>query len=217
MLLDFRQVQVQSGSSQQEAQDRNIELLKRTFKNKICLKSLIAKSNLKKLWKAKCQILVFYSAFSSNISKNSNIIFSPGMILSPFNENLFTQKSKWLQFLDNNYHKRRLEDHLYVTQGIMQPHWTEIAMAGVSEKATLKNWVSDDASIALVRWLKCKKGGQNGINIVIADFVQNHNFVDTVLSLNVVSNSSAISHTLHLVTSLVFIILLTQWKCKYIK
>ena len=83
-------------------------------------------------------------------------------------------------------------------------------MAGVSEKATLKNWVSDDASIALVRWLKCKKGGQNGINIVIADFVQNHNFVDTVLSLNVVSNSSAISHTLHLVTSLVFIILLTQ-------
>ena len=97
-----------------------------------------------------------------------------------------------------------------MTQGIMQPHWTEIAIAGVSEKATLKNWVSDDASIALVRWLKRKKSGQNGINIVIADFVQNHNFVDTVLSLNSGSHSSAISPTLYVVTSIVFIILLTQ-------
>ena len=72
---------------------------------------------------------------------------------------------------------------MYVTQGILLPHWIEV-LAGQTVNATLKTWISQTASELLVKWIKTRKRGPNGINIVIADYVEENNFVPTVLYLN---------------------------------
>ena len=60
----------------------------------------------------------------------------------------------------------------------------EIAMAGDSVNATLKEWVSTDASIEIIKWLHGKHNGRKGVNIVITDFVEENQFIETVLALN---------------------------------
>ena len=67
----------------------------------------------------------------------------------------------------------------------------EIAIAGLSETASLKEWVSEPAVMELVKWLQGKKNGKQGVNIVMADFVESHDFVGSVVALNTVSVSVA--------------------------
>ena len=179
IILDFNHI-YHTRNNSPDALARSI-LLTNTmniFKDKLCPISIIQKATVIDFWKEKCQVLVLYKSPKTKIQHQQDII------ISPFNEVAFTQKSTWLNFLNRNYIHGRPDKILHVTQGIMQPHWTEIAIAGVSEKATLRNWVSDDASLEIVNWLKNKRSGKNGVNIVIADFIENHEFVETVLSLN---------------------------------
>ena len=67
------------------------------------------------------------------------------MLTSPFDLHTFTQPSKWLKFLEHTY--KETYPHFHVVQGIMEPHWMEIAAAGLSESASLKEWVSVRSAI----------------------------------------------------------------------
>lgn len=126
----------------------------------------------------KCQVVVI-------LANNENKKRSQISIKSPYSYTKFIQKSPWLHFLDINYKKRREPDTFYVTQGIMQPHWMEVIAAGLSEKATLKEWVSKEATNEIVDWLRDKRIGRtHGVNIVIADFVEFQNFTEKVVDLN---------------------------------
>jgi len=211
LLVDIRQIDTHPGTSLAHAQNRTISQLQRILKSRICPNSIMKNLNVRYIWKQNCQILIFYNALQKSKQTSSNIICSNEMISSPFNEKMFQQKSQWMKFLDKNYIQKRTENQLYVTQGIMQPHWMEIAVAGDSERATLKNWVSDEASLAIVKWLKRKHIGKNGINIVIADFVENHHFVDSVLSLNVASQGCTNKNKKYfIIITLVVIVLTTK-------
>ena len=152
--------------------------------------------SLQRMWDSHKNVIVFYPDYGgkslNNDTKNDtrtklssfNFAWNLDRIESPFIENYFQDPVKWMSFLKNKYAEERPNDKFYVTQGIMVPHWLEIAAGSLLSKGTLKSWISDDASRWLVDWLKTCQNGPHGINIVIADFVQSHKLTETVLSLN---------------------------------
>ena len=62
-----------------------------------------------------------------------------------------------------------------------------------------------------MKWLHGKSNGRGGVNIVMADFIETHDFVGSVVALNTVtvssSNSSARSSPAMLVSLVVFMLL----------
>ena len=149
---------------------------------------------IKQIWKNNISVLVFMQ--NNQLQKKT---FAPGKnrmeIISPFDYNKFTQTSSWLHYLNLNYENRLHgnDKHnwrtFYVTQGIMQPHWMEVVVAGISGNASLRVWVSEHATREITHWLHGKRIGTAGINIVIADFVELQNFTDAVLTLNTFTNT----------------------------
>lgn len=53
---------------------------------------------------------------------------------------------------------------------------------------SLKNDIASKTMPQLIKWFQCKKRGRqnNGINIVIADFVEMGDFIKSVIQLNFV-------------------------------
>lgn len=191
IILDFNHIYVKDGGKTNfiTATDAILQELTNAFKTRLCSlhQTFRARSyRIKDIWKMKCQVIPF---LTEELNKRSSIA-----IKSPFSYTKFTQKSPWLHFLDVNYQKEREANTFYVTQGIMQPHWMEVVVAGLSEKATLKEWVSKEATNDIVEWLRDKRIGENGVNIVIADFVEFHNFTEKVVELNFSSSSSLVLH-----------------------
>ena len=137
---------------------------------------------LQKMWQLKKQVLFFVS-YSLEKKIPMFAWSSQKSIISPYNSDIFTEHSKWLGFLSKEYAKKRPQNAFYVTQGIMEPHWMEI-VAGQAVNGSLKAWISETATVSLVKWLKTRHRGSRGINIVIADFVEDNDFIPTVLRLN---------------------------------
>ncbi|XP_057315112.1 PI-PLC X domain-containing protein 3-like [Hydractinia symbiolongicarpus] len=189
ILLDFNHVYFDPSISKQAAQDTIMKSVVMTLDSRLCPCTATSRYTLKAFWDLNCQILVFFAGF---VERRGYKVCPEDFITSPFQENMFTQKSTWLRFLNTNYKREKHNDAFYVTQGIMQPHWMEVAMAGISEQASLKNWVSDEASNEMIKWLTSKQ--KNDLNIVIVDFVENHKFVETVLSLNNMKTNSNVIH-----------------------
>ena len=189
VLLDFTNVH-KNTKEEEMVEEGIINGVINIFGKKLCSKKLADKS-LQHIWKHRCQLFAFYqkTMLRNNYGDNMTYICPKDMIWSPFDMQTFTQYSKWIKFLDNTY--RMSSPYFHVIQGIMEPHWMEIAIAGISESATLKGWVSDHATSELVKWLHGKHNGRHGVNIVMADFIENHDFVDTVISLNTISTSNA--------------------------
>ena len=187
VLVDFSNVH--RNKKEGEAVDELIvDKVTKQWSQLLCPPSLVDES-LHEARKKQCQIFVFYNLrylqkkYGDKISK----MCSKTMISSPFDLKTFTQPSKWLKFIEHTY--TQPVPHFHVVQGIMEPHWMEIAIAGLSESASLREWVSEPALIEVVKWLKGKSNGKNGVNIVIADFVESHDFVASTVSLNTVSVS----------------------------
>lgn len=160
-----------------------------TFNSTLCKAKLVDKSLLN-VWKSNCQVFFFYGPQTNKTyGGRAPYVFPKALIWSPFEYKPFAQPSQWIKFLNQTY--RMPSSHFHVVQGIMQPHWVEIVAGGMSNSATLKDWVSDQASSELVKWLNGKRNGKDGVKIVIADFIEDHGFVDTVLALNTVEVSGS--------------------------
>ena len=165
--------------------------VKTWFNSRAILAEQLKDYVIKEIWNKNISIIIF---LHNNLSQKKTMEGGYRMeIKSPFDYNKFTQTSSWLHFLDLNYENRRLRHDkdsrsFYVTQGIMQPHWMEVVVAGISGSASLRVWVSEHATLKITHWLQGKKIGVGGINIVIGDFIESHHFVDSVLQLNIFSN-----------------------------
>ena len=168
------------------------EQVKTYFESRAIMADQLHDYVIKEIWSKNISIIVFLE--NRDLSQKKTVESDHDLqIISPFNYNKFTQTSSWLHFLDLNYENRRLHHAdnsraFYVTQGIMQPHWMEVVVAGISGKASLRVWVSEHATQKITEWLKGKQIGFGGINIVVADFVELHHFVDSVLKLNTNTN-----------------------------
>lgn len=168
------------------------EQVKTYFESRAILADQLHDFVIKEIWNKNISVIVFLA--NNNLSQKKTVESDHySEIVSPFDYNKFTQTSSWLHFLDLNYENRRLHHAkdsraFYVTQGIMQPHWMEVIVAGISRNASLRVWVSEHATLKIIDWLKGKEIGSGGINIVVADFVELYHFVDSVLKLNTITN-----------------------------
>jgi hypothetical protein len=181
ILLDFNHIYTPP-AHRQTALRLLFSKIKRHLGSHLCPRTELSPITLQHLWRIKKQILFFFNPpkrehlpqFSWSTSAN---------IFAPFDTETFKDPGKWIKFLTVKYKARRPPNMFYVTQGILLPHWIEV-LAGQTVNATLKTWISQTASRRLVDWLATRKAGSNGINIVIADYIEDNNFVPTVLHLN---------------------------------
>ena len=148
----------------------------------LCPRTELSQITLQYLWRIKKQVLFFFNRLNNEHLPQFSWS-SYANILAPFDSETFKDPNKWIEFLTVKYKSKRPPHMFYVTQGILVPHWIEV-IAGQTVNATLKTWISQTASRRLVDWLQTRKAGSNGINIVIADHIEENNFVPAVLSLN---------------------------------
>ena len=131
---------------------------------------------LETMWDSNLQAVVFYQ----NQYARDNHQFWPGnYIPSPWPNVCDT--TKMLAFLSQNYERGRPKGTFYVTQGILTPD-TGYVITHVM--GSLRNSLCNKCSRPFVDWLKTKKAGANGINICIMDFVEDCDYIPTVIALN---------------------------------
>lgn len=161
------------------------KLLLAAFGNKI-YRGMNNELTLNDIWRNESNVIVFLRGVKQTNTTNINQmnVFNDSHLVSPFVESKFYDYSTWTEFLTNKYKNRPRDGTFYVTQGIMQPSILSIAASSLTRTGSLESLTSDGATKVLVQWLQTCKSGTTGINIVIADFVQKHKFIDTVLSLN---------------------------------
>ena len=156
--------------------------IKRYLGTHLCPRTNLARVTLQYLWRTKRSILFFFDR-SKNEQLPKYVWSSVANILAPFDTETFQDPDKWIAFLTAKYKRTRPRNMLYITQGILQPHWIEV-LAGQAVNSTLKAWISETATARLVKWMKTRRAGPDGINVVIADFIEDNGFVPAVLFLN---------------------------------
>ena len=183
LLLDFNHLSKRWNITNGAIETLNF-MLNDTFKDTICC-NRTAKITLSQLWKRGKNIIIFYRGNTTKDSyKLPEFAWNDRQIDSPFNEKRTYEANSWLGFLNDVYKHRPNDGRFYVTQGIMQPHWLDVAAASFISPGTLESWTAEEATNTLVNWLHTRKRGSDGINIVMADFVHKHHFVESVLGLN---------------------------------
>lgn len=152
----------------------------------------------KKLWKKSLQVIISYH--NSGYAKRESVLWNGGKSV----------KSPWPNTNDQNKAFRKLNrwtkeraqkavdtpekvQHFWVTQGILTPTAYNIAPATFSEIlngilngdwSSIKRELGSPMCSAISDWLKSQRSGRGGINIVIADFVEESDFIPNVLALN---------------------------------
>ena len=181
LLLDFNHLKILTNKGFQELK----KTLNKVFGNRI-YRGQNDNICLSEMWKGNANVIVFFRGTEhlKVFGIQDAFGFNESNLLSPFNEKKFYAYSIWKEYLTENYKSRPHNHKFYVTQGIMQPNLLSIAASSLTKTGSLKTLISDGATKALVKWLMTCKSGVNGINIVIADFVQLHKFIETVLGLN---------------------------------
>jgi len=155
-----------------------IDILLSVFGDKLCPLLDCESTSLQQLWENNLQVIIFYH----NDIIHNHMEFWPGSFIpSPWG-NVYST-GKLLSFLEENYQKGRPQDKFYVTQGILTP---DAAYIMKHLMGTLQKDLADKVAAPLVQWLKTKKAGICGINVVIMDFIQLSDYVPSVIALNTV-------------------------------
>ena len=86
--------------------------------------------------------------------------------------------------MDENYQRSKHdpEDAFHVTQGVLTAESSDIACCGFM--SSLKCCLGLPMCKATAKWVRGKKIGKGGLNIIIADFVECNYFIDKVIELN---------------------------------
>lgn len=181
LFLDFNHLHIITNKGLQELR----RILNSTFGNKI-YRGQNSELSLTDIWRNHSNIVLFFRGVNQNkiTSFYNTYVFNENHLLSPFDASKSYEVSTWRDHLKEIYKNRPRSHTFYVTQGIMQPNLLSIAASSLIKNGSLETLISDGATKALVKWLRTCKSGTNGVNIVIADFIQKYNFVETVLKLN---------------------------------
>ena len=185
LFLDFNHLHIITSKGLQELR----RILNSTFGSKI-YRGQDSELSLTDIWRNRSNIIIFFRGVRkiNTPSVYNAHVFDESHLLSPFDTSKFYEFSTWRDYLKEIYKNRPRSHTFYVTQGIMQPNLLSIAASSLIKNGSLESLISDGATKALVKWLRTCKSGTSGVNIVIADFIQKYNFVETVLNLNM-SNS----------------------------
>ncbi|GAB6033502.1 hypothetical protein CHUAL_013380 [Chamberlinius hualienensis] len=174
VLLDFQHFY----NFTDEIHSFTISSVKRIFGKMLLPYTSSADLSLKSIWRENYQVVVFYR---SDYSTKSLLLWPSHWIPNPWPN---TDKvSKLIRALENAFEEERNADLFFVTQGVLTPDFTYIFFHLFSN---LRQSLAPKATNAVLKWLKTKRAGKKGINIVISDFVgtaDNH-FSSSVINLN---------------------------------
>ncbi|XP_070557628.1 PI-PLC X domain-containing protein 3-like [Ptychodera flava] len=146
------------------------------FGSKICPSIDVDGCALNILWENQWQVIVFYH---NDIAHSNHNLWHGSMIPSVWPRT--PEAPKMVNILEAYHTKGRNPDKFHVTQGVLTPTGTTI-LANIGRD--LKSVCAIMAIRNLQFYLKDKTIGAKGVNIVIADFIELHDFVSSVLALN---------------------------------
>lgn len=148
------------------------------------------------MWSKSHQVVVFYHKKGDLRSflipeEKISLLWDGSFIPSPWHN--VTNENDLIRSL-NDHHKKKKEDYkkqledntidknrFYVTQGVLTPDAKLIITKAAS---SLRKQCGTPAAQPFVSWLQTKKAGGKGVNICIMDFVEQENFISTVIDLN---------------------------------
>ncbi|XP_045195959.2 PI-PLC X domain-containing protein 2-like [Mercenaria mercenaria] len=136
-------------------------------------------TSLRALWQTPYRVITIYH--DDNIVQYPEI-WAASTIESPWANT--GDLAALIRFLETNYSNklRYKNDCLYSWQGILTPSHKHIAF---NLGSSLEGNMASKATREFVKWLKSGKvPGPQGINICIADFIEKHDFIQTVVGLN---------------------------------
>ncbi|CAL1542477.1 unnamed protein product [Lymnaea stagnalis] len=145
------------------------------FGPKICHRRDPDSLTLNKMWEEEKQVIIFYQDAAGEDFLET---FTTASLSAPWPNTPETSKS--IQFL-TSLHEHRCSKGFLVSQGVLTPTMTTI-MAGLF--STLETWNRQWTPV-FCSWIKERSAKFiQPLNIVITDFVENDDFVQTVIDLN---------------------------------
>jgi len=171
--------------------ERHQELLrqiKSVFEGKLVPKQSYGRLTLENLWGNNQQVIILYH---DEASSGEELVWSGSSITSHWpNTNVIGEALKKL----NQWTKeRRGEEGFWVSQGIVTATAKDIAPGSLGEIwrginggdwSSMKRELGLPMCKAVSNWVRGKKIGRGGVNIVIADFVEENDFIPNVIALN---------------------------------
>jgi len=161
--------------------------IKQVFGERLVPEQSYSQLTLENLWKNNQQVIILYH---HGASSRESVWGGSGITSHWPNTNKI---SKALRKLDRWSGERKYSAGFWVTQGILTARAADIAPGSFQEfwtGITTGDWSSMKRELgipmckAIANWVSGKKIGKEGINIVIADFVEENNFIPSVLALN---------------------------------
>ncbi|XP_078575198.1 PI-PLC X domain-containing protein 3-like [Branchiostoma floridae x Branchiostoma japonicum] len=155
-------------------------ILEEKFDSKLCPKTIVSQAvdvTLTMLWEHRHQVIVFYN--NNEIADHHNYLWSDWEYLHSHSPNTY-EVAKLIAWLENEGVCD--ESKFHVSQAILTPD--AITIVG-NLGHSLKTVLATPAMPEILKWLKRKisGSGSNGVNIVIADFVDLE-FLLAVIKLN---------------------------------
>jgi len=149
------------------------------FGDKLVARKSLTEITLEKLGNEYKQVIMFYHGPGCYLPSRDTRMWSGSLISSNWPNT--ANKVEALQKLDNWLPNHKVNQQFWVSQGILTPGAKEISLGVFS---TLKEKLGMPICAATSEWVKGKSIGDQGVNIVITDFVEENNFIQNVINLN---------------------------------
>lgn len=178
VFLDFHNVYNMNDISHRQLLNKVSDI----FHGKLCQQSETndtKTSTLKQLWRTPCRVFVYYQ--NEKIVQEFPEFWRKSFI--PSLGSKATDLDEMTQTLDEYYRgrKRSGTGDMFVWSGSLTSK--PVTLVKNLHGSRLKN-LSTDATANFVDWLQDKRPGIRGINICSADFVEQRDFIRTVIELN---------------------------------
>ncbi|PWA15800.1 hypothetical protein CCH79_00008912 [Gambusia affinis] len=156
--------------------EKLVAMLKEVFGEKLCPVVFAQEVTLKYLWEKEYQVLVFYH---HPMALEVPFLWPGQMMPAPWANT--TDPEKLVQFLQASVTDRRRKGTFFVSQVVLTPKASTV-MKGVA--SGLRETITERALPGMMQWIRSQRPGENGINIITADFVELGEFISAVISLN---------------------------------
>ncbi|XP_051876452.1 PI-PLC X domain-containing protein 3 [Pristis pectinata] len=153
-----------------------VAMLRECFGERLCPVIFAQEVSLQYLWDKGYQILVFYH---NPVALDVTFLWPGQMMPAPCPNT--TDPEKLIQFSQASIAERRSKGTFHVSQLVLTPRASTV-VKGVT--SGLRETIAERALPVIIRWIRSQKPGENGVNIVTADFVELGEFIGTVIGLN---------------------------------
>ena len=175
IFLDFNHFYGMSDDNHEEL----IDCINAYVGHKMCPTQSTSDLTLETMWKNNWQVLTFYHY--PNKQKEHLELWPGSAMTSPWPNEVGV--SDLIKALENEYENKRPEqtNGFYVFQGVLTPD-TSYVIKHLTD--TIKKCLCDKIAAPFVSWVSEKTAGPKGIGVCILDYVEEANYINSVIGLN---------------------------------